>query len=66
MAKRGFKEYLSGKYRYFIIGGLFVILLVVLIIVWRKNKNSSPENEDTASTIPELETTVEVPKDKYE
>ena len=66
MAKRGFKEYLSGKYRYFIIGGLFVVLLVVLIIVWRKNKNSSTENEDTASTIPELETTVEVPKDKYE
>ncbi len=66
MARRGFKEYMSRHYRYFIIGGLFVVLLVVLIIVWTKKKDGGSADEENASTIPELETTVEVPKDKYE
>ncbi len=66
MARRGFKEYMSRNYRYFIIGGLFIALIVVLIIVWSKNSHKDSSEEDTASTIPELETTVEVPKDKYE
>ncbi len=66
MAKRGFKEYMSRYYRYFIIGGLFLALVVVLIVVWNSRSHKDPADEDTASTIPELETTVEVPKDKYE
>lgn len=66
MARKGFKEYMSRHYRYFIIGGLFVALVVVLIVVWSKRSKNDSANEDTASTIPELETTVEVPKDKYE
>lgn len=66
MARKGFREYMSRHYRYYIIGGLFVALLVVLIVVWRKGSHKDPSEEDTASTIPELETTVEVPKDKYE
>ena len=66
MARRGFKEFMSRNYRYFIIGGLFIALVVVLIVVWSKSSHKSDEDEDTASTIPELETTVEVPKDKYE
>ena len=66
MARRGFKEYMSRNYRYFIVGGLFVALVVVLIVVWSKRSGKSDPEEDTASTIPELETTVEVPKDKYE
>ena len=66
MAKRSFKEYMSKQYRYFIIGGLFIALVAVLIVVWTKSSHKSPDEEDNASTIPELETTVEVPKDKYE
>ena len=66
MARKGFKEYMARHYRYFIIGGLFIALVVVLIVVWSKRSKNDSANEDTASTIPELETTVEVPKDKYE
>ena len=66
MAGRGFKAYMSRYYRYYIIGGLFVALLVVLIVVWARGSHKETDEEDNASTIPELETTVEVPKDKYE
>ena len=66
MARRGIKEYMSRYYRYFIIGGLFVALVVILIVVWSKSSHKNSDEEDTQSTIPELETTVEVPKDKYE
>lgn len=66
MARRGFKEYMSRYYRYFIIGGLFIVLLVVLIVVWVNRSHDKAADEENASTIPELETTVEVPKDKYE
>ncbi len=57
---------MSRHYRYFIIGGLFIVLLVVLIIVWSRSSKRRAEEEENASTIPELETTVEVPKDRYE
>ena len=66
MARRGFKEYLTRNYRYFIIGGLFVVLVVILIVIWSRSSHNDNKDEDNASTIPELETTVEVPKDKYE
>ncbi|MBO4266741.1 MAG: SH3 domain-containing protein [Lachnospiraceae bacterium] len=66
MARRGFKEYLTRHYRYFIIGGLFVALVVILIVIWSRSSHDDNNDEDNASTIPELETTVEVPKDKYE
>ena len=66
MAGRGFKAHMSRYYRYYIIGGLFVALLVVLIVVWTKGSHKKTDEEDNESTIPELETTVEVPKDKYE
>jgi len=66
MAKRGFREVLARNYRYFIIGGLFLLLVVLLIVFLVKNKGKSKDGNETESTIPELETTVEVPKDKYE
>lgn len=65
MARKSFKEVLAKNYRYFIVGGLFVVLVVLLIVFLVKNKGKDDDYE-TASTIPELETTVEVPKDKYE
>lgn len=66
MAKRGFRDVLAKNYRYFIVGGLFVLLVVLLIVFLVKNKGKGSDKDETASTIPELETTVEVPKDKYE
>lgn len=66
MANRGFKEFMSRYYRYFIIGGLFIILVVVLIVFLGKKSDKPDSGDENASTIPELETTVEVPKDKYE
>lgn len=66
MARKSFKEILAKNYRYFIVGGLFIVLVVLLIVFLVKNKDKDDEGDETASTIPELETTVEVPKDKYE
>lgn len=66
MARRGFREVLARNYRYFIVGGLFLVLVILLIVFLVKNKGKSKDGGDTESTIPELETTVEVPKDKYE
>lgn len=66
MAKRSFKEFLFKNYRYFIIGGLFIVLIVVLIVVWSKNSKKGNKEDAEVSAIPELETTVDVPKDKYE
>lgn len=64
MAKRGIKEFFSRYYRYFIIGLLFIILVVAIVIFARNRKNAKAD--ENVSTIPELETTVEVPTDKYE
>lgn len=66
MSSKSFKEFIAKNYRYFIIGGLFIVLIIVLIVVMSKNKNADSDDDSLASTIPELETTVEVPKDKYE
>lgn len=66
MAKKSFKEFIVKHYRYFIIGGLFLALVIVLVIVWSKNSNKKDDEAEEVSAIPELETTVEVPKDKYE
>lgn len=66
MANRRFSEFISRYYRYLIIGGLFIVLVVVLIVFLSKRSGDKDSNEENASTIPELETTVEVPKDKYE
>lgn len=66
MAKTSFKEFIARQYRYFIVGGLFLALVIVLIVVWGKNRNKVVDDGENISTIPELETTVEVPKDKYE
>ena len=66
MAKKSFKEFIARYYRYFIVAGLFIALIVVLIVVWSKNKGKENLDDENISTIPELETTVEVPKDKYE
>lgn len=66
MRKNNFKEFMAKHYRYFIVGGLFLVLLVVLVVVWSKNSKKGDVDDENASTIPELETTVEVPKDKYE
>ncbi len=66
MSGKNIKEFLAKHYRYVIVGGLFVVLVVVLIIFLIKGKDSVDVNEENVSTIPEMDTTIEVPKDKYE
>lgn len=65
MGKKGIKEFLLNYYRYFIIGGLFLALIIILIVVWSKNSKKGNTEEENYSVIAELETTVDVPKDKY-
>lgn len=65
MGSKGIKGFLLKYYRYFIIGGLFIALIVVLLVVWRNKSKKADIPEENYSTIEELETTVEVPKDKY-
>ncbi len=65
MAGNRVKEFIAKHYRYFIVGGLFVILVVVLIIFMVKNKGKS-SNDDTQAATTITESSIEVPKDKYE
>lgn len=65
MAGNKVKEFISRHYRYFIVGGLFVVLVVVLIIFMVRNRgNASEADTEAAAAVPE--SSIEVPKDKYE
>lgn len=66
MAGKSFKEFVARHYRYIIVGGLFLVLVVILVLFLVKNKGKEEKVDSTESTIPDLESTVEVPKDKYE
>lgn len=63
MAGNKVKEFIERHYRYFIVGGLFVVLVVVLIVFMVKNKDNASES-DAATAL--AESSIEVPKDKYE
>lgn len=66
MAQKSMKEFFARYLRYFIIIGLFLLLVAGLVVFLIRNKGRSAEEKENTSTIPELETTVEVPTDKYE
>ena len=57
------KEFIKEHSIYFIIGGVFVALIIVLIVFLVNHKDGSSNDSDTAVELPE--TSVEVPKDKY-
>ena len=65
MAGKSIKEFILKHLRYFIVGGLFV-LWVILLIIFLVNKKKNLDTDETASVIPETGAVVEVPKDKYE
>lgn len=64
MAK-SFKETISKNYRYFIVGGLFLVLVIVLI-VFLATRGTDVADGAEQSDIDTLTASVEVPKDKYE
>lgn len=63
----GIKEFFAKNYRYFIVGGLFVILVVLLIVFALKNKDKKSESDDAAAAVEAVEESgIEVPTDNYE
>ena len=67
MSTNGIKEFFAKNYRYFIVGGLFVILVVLLIVFALKNKDKKAEGDDAAVAAEALEeSSIEVPTDRYE
>lgn len=65
MAGRKTKEFISKHIRYFIVGGLFLILVAVLIVILVRNKDKSESSGDENASEA-VESSIEVPKDKYE
>ena len=61
-----FKEMLSKNYRYFIVGGLFLVLIIVLIIFLATRGTDVVEEGGQQTGLEEITSSVEVPKDKYE
>ena len=67
MAKNKVGDIFETHRRYFIIGGLFLVLIIILVvflIIGRKNKDEV--GDSTSSTGYATGSNVEVPKDKYE
>ncbi|MDO5572898.1 MAG: SH3 domain-containing protein [bacterium] len=65
MANNGIREFFAKYYRYFIVGGLFVVL-VVLLIVFALNGKKKTSQADSEAADAATESSVEVPTDKYE
>ena len=65
MANNGIREFFARYYRYFIVGGLFVVL-VVLLIVFALNGKKKTSQADSEVADATTESSVEVPTDKYE
>ncbi len=61
MARSRFSDILERHYKYFIIGGVFLILIIILIVFLVARSGDDSKSESGSST-----STVEVPKDKYE
>ncbi len=63
MARNRINDVFERHYRYFIIGGIFLVLIIVLIVflVARKGKDGESGGDSDTKTA-----SVEVPKDKYE
>ena len=61
-----FRESMAKNYRYFIVGGLFLILVIVLVIFLATRGTDVVKEGEQNSTIEDIASSVEVPKDKYE
>ena len=60
-----FKEVVSKNYRYFIVGGLFLVLVIVLVIFLATRGTDVVEEGETTG-VDAITASVDVPKDKYE
>lgn len=65
MAANKFKESLSKNYKYLIVGGLFLALVVVLVI-FLLTRGTDVAKEGQQTGVEAITSSVEVPKDKYE
>lgn len=65
MANNGIREFFAKYYRYFIVGGLFVVLVVLLVVFALNGKKKAAETDGTAEEAT-VESGIEVPTDKYE
>lgn len=61
-----FRESMAKNYRYFIVGGLFLILVIVLVIFLATRGTDVVKEGEQNSAIEDIASSVEVPKDKYE
>ena len=61
-----FKESMAKNYRYFIVGGLFLILVIVLVVFLATRGTDVVKEGEQNSAIEDIASSVEVPKDKYE
>lgn len=65
MAKLRFKEVVAKNYRAFIVGGLFLALVIILIVfLTTRGTDVAKEGEDNKEGV--VTSNIEVPKDKYE
>lgn len=62
--KASFREKMSGNFKYFVVGGLFLVLVIILII-FLLTRGTDVATEETESPIDAITSSVEVPKDKY-
>ncbi|HAG68392.1 MAG TPA: hypothetical protein DCL38_00290, partial [Lachnospiraceae bacterium] len=63
MARNKISDILERHYRYFIIGGVFLVLIIILVVFLLTRKGNDKEDAGAAGA---QTSTVEVPKDKYE
>ena len=61
-----FRESMAKNYRYFIVGGLFLILVIVLVVFLATRGTDVVKEGEQNSAIEDIASSVEVPKDKYE
>lgn len=66
MAANKIKETVSKNYIYFIVGGLFLLLVIVLVIFLLTRGTDVADESGQGSEIDAITSSVEVPKDKYE
>ena len=64
-AQTSFKDTIANNYRYFIVIGLFLVLVIVLVI-FLLTRGTDVVEEGSQTGIDAITSSVEVPKDKYE
>lgn len=61
-----FMESITKNYRYFIVGGLFLVLVIVLVVFLATKGTDVVKEGEQNSAVEDIASSVEVPKDKYE